>query len=652
MDTRASQPFRLWPIHAATGLSSLLIASVLPAQTIVLDKVEVVAPAIVSGTAVDSFAGRTTTVEADQLVALNAQDLTSALRRIPGVTIARYNAVGSFGGGEGGSILLRGLGSSRPGGEIKTTVDGVPKYNATFNHPLLDLLSIDLASSVEVAHRAAPLAAGNMFAGVNLVSPRATQAGSFARATAAAGSFGTLMEKAEAGVKSGAFDAYLGQSYRESDGHRPDSGGRLANYVLHVGWAPNLHWDFDYLLNRTDNRATDAGPLGATGTAQTRGDVYQTADWLHIATATWEFDRTAGSLKFYRDDAEGNWLRRASSGNADSLNDSRLAGIRWRETLRPWDGGEIVAGVDHDLTRGKSVSVPASSLAPTVTFGPREFRLFSAYTGVAQRLDLPDRWLVTPSAGVRYYDHDSFGTAWAPQAGIVARRGGTQFHASYGRALNFPGLDVAAFSTIAIPALGQTWTTLRPEIADQYEAGIRQELAPNVTAEVTVFRNRGRNRYVFIPPPPPPFRYANVESFRTDGAEMTFSARANQAFSIFGGISRLNVTPADLPYAPRWSLVGGTTWRPLAALTVNVDASYTGEQHAVSQARSANTANAEQVGAFALVNARVSYSFAWDSHLHAEVFIAGENLFDRDYAYRPGYPMPGASFMAGVKLAF
>jgi iron complex outermembrane receptor protein len=643
-------PFiRCRPGGLATLLLGPLVAGALPAQPIVLDKVEVVAPPVVNATTIDAFASQTTAVGANQIEALNAQDLPSALRRTPGVTIARFNAVGSFGGAEGGSVFLRGLGSSRPGGEIKTTVDGVPKSNATFNHPLLDFMSIDLAAHIEVSRRAAPLAAGNMFAGVNLVSPRATDPGAFARATVAAGSFGTFMEKVETGAKAGTFDAYAGQSYRESDGHRPSSGGRLTNYVLHLGWQPDARWDFHYLVNRTDNRAADPGPLGAAGTAQTRGDVYRTADWLHLLTAAWKFDRAAGSLKFYRDDAEANWLRRTTSGNADSLNDSRLSGVRWRETFRLWEGGELVAGADYDLTRGKSVSVPANPAAANVTFGPREFRLFSAYAGVAHRFDLADRWTLTPSAGVRHYDHDQFGTAWAPQAGVVARRGGTQLHASYGRALNHPGLDVAAFSTVSLPALAASWPLLRPEKLDQFELGFRQELTPDLAAELTLFRNRGLNRYVWQAPPP---RYLNLEKFRTQGGEFTLTARAGKTISVFGGGARLDAEPADLPYAPRWSLVGGATWRPLAALTFNLDAAYTGEQRAGAQARTATGVNNDRLGAFALVNARAAYAFTWEPRRRAEVFVAGENLFDRAYTYRPGYPMPGASWSIGLTLAF
>ena len=46
----------------------------------------------------------TVTIGRTQLAALNAQDLQTALRQVPGVTISRYAPVGSYGGGQGGSV--------------------------------------------------------------------------------------------------------------------------------------------------------------------------------------------------------------------------------------------------------------------------------------------------------------------------------------------------------------------------------------------------------------------------------------------------------------------------------------------------------------------------------------------------------------------
>ena len=120
----------------------------------------------------------------EQVRHLNAQDLPSALRRTPGVTISRYNPVGSFGGAEGGAIFVRGLGSIRPGGEMKTYVGGVPLIMGVFKHPLMDILPVDVAGSIEVVKGAQPHRFGNTFSAVNLVPKRMTEQGQMARLSA------------------------------------------------------------------------------------------------------------------------------------------------------------------------------------------------------------------------------------------------------------------------------------------------------------------------------------------------------------------------------------------------------------------------------------------------------------------------------------
>jgi iron complex outermembrane recepter protein len=352
-------------------------ASAANAPPVQLPSFEVVGSPLASVPEADRFAAAVTTVSADQLQEMNALDFADALRRTPGVTITRYNQVGAFGGGEGGAVFLRGLGVSRPGGEIKTLVDGVPKLNGIFNHPLLDLMSVDLAAQIDVYARAIPLDFGNTFAAVNITTPRIEAPGTIERAAVAAGSFGTVAERLDYGAREGAFDYYLSQSLRQSDGQRTDSDGRMENYLLRLGWALSPQWELSYVLNHTHNRATDPGVEGAPlGPPSTRGEIYETADWLHIATLTHHYAVATGTLRVYLNDGEGNWYRRQFSGNADSLNDWRLYGARWRETLQPWEGGEIVAGADLDYDRGTSRSVPPAP-APASVFGPMTMRILS-----------------------------------------------------------------------------------------------------------------------------------------------------------------------------------------------------------------------------------------------------------------------------------
>jgi outer membrane receptor protein involved in Fe transport len=637
---------------AATILRAVDLPPPADAPLVPLPSFPVVASPLAQVQETDRFAAAVTSISAGQLQEMNALDLASALRRTPGVTITRYNQVGAFGGGEGGALFLRGLGASRPGGEIKTLVDGVPKLNGIFNHPLLDLMSVDLAARIDVHARPAPLDFGNTFAAVNIVTPRVEIPGEVTRLALAAGSFGTVAERLDYGMKKGAFDGYLSQSLRQSDGDRPDSGGRLENYLLRLGAALSSQWDISYVLNHTHNRAVDPGVEGASaGSSSTRGEIYETDDWLQIATLTHHHAGAAGTLRAYLNDGAGDWYRRPFSGNADSLNDWRLYGVRWRETAQPWAGGELVAGADLDYDHGTSRSVPPSGAEKV--FGPETMRLLSAYAGLNHTFATGSACQVTPSAGVRYYDHDELGSRWAPQAGVLVAAGHTQWHAGASRAVNFPGLEVAAISSaIANPALGQSWRALKPEQADQFEVGVRHALTARSTATVAVFRNNVRDRYVIVPPPPVPPRYANVGSYRTDGLEAAVEISPTDALAVSAGVSLLRASLDDLPYAPKRTFTGGLNWRFAPGWFVTADGTYVSSMHVESEARSTTASNPMVVGAQFLLNARLGRRFSWSAmHItRGECYLAGENLTDRRFAYRPGYPIPGVNFMAGTRL--
>ena len=81
---------------------------------------------------------------------------------------------------------MRGQGAGRPGAEIVTLVDGIPKFVGVWTHPLLDTLSVDLVERVDVYKSPQPVLFGNMsFAGIDLVPRRETERGVRGHASAA-----------------------------------------------------------------------------------------------------------------------------------------------------------------------------------------------------------------------------------------------------------------------------------------------------------------------------------------------------------------------------------------------------------------------------------------------------------------------------------
>jgi iron complex outermembrane receptor protein len=383
----------------------------------------------------------------------------------------------------------------------------------------------------------------------------------------------------------------------------------------------------------------------------TRGETYRTEDWHNLVTLTHQGPIARGTIRAYLNDGDADWFRRNVSGNADSLSSWRLSGIRWRENITPWPASTIVAGVDLDYDRGSLRTVgPAPS--PPAVFPPMTMRLLSVYSGVNHSVTFRNGIKLTPSAGVRYYAHNEFNARWAPQAGVTLGRGSTELHLGGSRGINYPGLEVAAFSQVLIPALGRSWQMLRPEQADQFEAGVRHAINAKTSVAMSVFSNRIRNRYVIVFPPPPPPRYENLEAFRTDGLEISADAALHDGLGVFVAAALLRTRPGDIPYAPTRTLTGGLTWRVKQHWRLSLDGVYVSSMHAASEARVAGAGNPMTVGAHLLLNARVTRRFFWGARdvNTGEVYLSAENLTDRDFGYQSGYPIPGVNFMIGLRL--
>lgn len=615
-----------------------------------LEEMKVVASPVIQGNRLDRYASQRTEVTEEQVRDLNAQDVAAALRRTPGVNISRYNPIGSFGGAEGGGIFIRGQGSSRPGAEIKTLVDGVPMYMSVWNHPLLDLLAIDSAQTIEVYKSPQPHIFGNAFAVVNLVPKRIETEGFQTRLQTAGGSYDTFVATGDHGGKVDAWDYIVGGGYRTSEGHRNDADGELKNLFGRLGYHLNPHWNLSFFALWNDNEAKDPGARGTPASA--RLGTYETRALLTTLTASHRYETVEGFLKLYRNGGEGDWRDQPVGATIEDLyNDFLFYGVKAREVFRLWAGGEVIAGLDWDRTEGdykKKISTGARD-----DWNGEDFVIFSPYLAASQLVGARDGFFAIPSAGLRYYHHTEFDAEWAPHAGLILGYRNTELHAGYSRGVIYPGLDVIVFSQKVLPALRDSWKNLDAETVDHYEIGIRHRFGKLAVADLTFFYDDGNDRYVVVPPPPPPPKYGNVEKYRVKGVEATLTAFPLPDLALFGGVTLLETDPSDLPYAPDFTASFGLNWRFLERFRLSLDCQYLSDFFVLSQARRLNAANTQEADEFFVLNGKIAYLFdlpAWRAA--GEVFLAGENLTDTNYEYRPGYPMPGINGMLGVQLRF
>lgn len=614
------------------------------AQTVTLPTISVAAPPVIEELRVDKFSSTSAVVTEDQLRDQNAVDLASALRHTPGVQIQRFNPVGAF--GDEGAVYIRGMGASRPGSEIKPYVDGIPFYNGVWDHPLLDLLPINGMQSITVYKSPQPQINGNNFASINLQTRRATEEGVHGDARIAAGSFGTVTEQANLLGRHGDLDFMFAQGYAKSDGHRPHADGELKNTMGRVGLRLNENWSAGANFIYAESKEGDPGD--ARVAAPAAAPQYSTQAGMLSANLSHVHGDWRGDFRVYTNHGDIQWRNRPAP-EGETLTSFRMSGLRWKEQFSPWAGGTVVAGLDHDRLSG-DVRFNRIAPAPQVSFDSPTFRITSPYASLSQQIALDRDWTLVPSAGVRFYDHSQFKSESSPHAGVSLVSEQLTVFANVSRGINYPGLEAPALSFV-IPALGASWKQLSAEQLDHAEIGAKFTPTEATQIDVSIFDDHVKNRYIFGFPPdvPPPAQFINLGAYRIKGAELAIR-QAIGDWTAFGGLTLLDPSVDNLPYTPKQALTAGLNGQ-IGPIRVALDALYQSQVWALNRARVAGAVNADKVGAFAVANARLSYPLP-ELGKKGEVFLAVENLFDRSYEYRPGYPMPGRWGQVGLSASF
>ncbi len=608
-------------------------------------EVKVTAQPVEEGARLDSLGGKVDVVGREQVLSLGAEDLSTALRRIPGVTISRYNLVGAYGGADGGAVFVRGHGTGRPGAEITTAVAGIPRFVGIWSHPLVDTLSLDLASRIEVFKTPQPVRYGNMAFGVVDMIPRQGHGPGSGEVWGLLGSHSTAigLAEAEAGWDGGDVLAVL--SHRESDGHRPRSAGRVDAAFLNLGVDVGRGWDARLVLSATDAWAEDPGVEGASPSPVTPrfddGDVFSVLTASRALGPNGRLDVKgywdSGSVEDRQWDAE-------TAESFTSYTDWRNRGFRISYEGRP--GGvatTVAAGLDHDVYGGNFVERHPSEdrLKTDLTF-----RSSAAWALV--RHDTGGRHHVTPSLGVRLTDTRYFGTQWGAQGGVQARLGDVAIYANGARAFNLPGV-YAAVMYAGWNRPGE-WKDLEPERLTHWEVGVMSAGSESVSWSMALFRDRVTAAIRFAPPPPFPPSFANIGAYTLRGVETTLGWQASSDFAVFLGGTAMDSDPSQVPESPDWTASMGISWRPVQSLTCSFDAEAISDRWVVG---TRFPSQREQLDSFVLLNGTVRLRLpSMGSVKRAELRINAENLGNEDYEYRPGYPMPGRTIMAGLVVGF
>jgi iron complex outermembrane receptor protein len=635
-----------------------------------LPSISVIASPIIESNKVDDYSGFTTRVSDDQIKDLGALDLAASLRMTPGVQISRYNEVGSYSGDQGGNVYIRGLGASRPGGEIKTYLDGIPVYMGLWNHPLMDLLPLNGVKSIDVIKGPQNQFAGNNFSAVNLLSKSASQEGTSAAVNVSAGSFSTKTLQANLVGQKDTLSYSFAAGEIQSNGDRQNADGKLGNAMGRLAAKVSDAWtvgaNFLFVSNKVgdpgDNRyPISNAPVGpysfSNGVA--RND---SATNLFGIFAQHEHGDWKGEIKVYQNNGHNNLTNDANWGTFDSS--FKMSGVRWKEEFSPWANGKFTGGIDQESVSG-SITGPhvGSPVGTPFGFGVAgsatipTFAVTSAFAGISHNFDISNGWIMQPSVGFRTYSSNRYASKTSPNAGISFISDRTTVYANYTNGILYPGAETYTL-TRAIPmafAAVNGWDTLAPTEDKHTEIGVKFDASEATHIDVSAFQDKITNRYIWsgfmagaFAPPASGVWSNSFPAYSVSGVEASIRQEITRNWSVFGGLTSLHSSLNNLPYAPSTALSLGVNGE-ISGFRLAFDAQHQSSMYSLTQDRGAFTPN--QVGSFTVANTKVSYPTT-SLGKGGEIYLAVNNLLGANYQYNAGYPMPGRNFRVGLVAGF
>ena len=546
---------------------------------------------------------------------ISARQATSAyelVTTLPGLQGARLGAPG-----QQASVFLRGAESDH----VLVLWDGIPLNNPYFGGFNWAFLPAEGVDRIEVV--AGPYGAlyGSDAVGgvVNLVTSRDRSVNSL---TLEGGENDYLRTGFDAAMSRGDLDLRLGGHLRRGDGEHPNEQFDAESGFSRLGWEVDDGWRLE-VLGRTLQAETGIPFASGLPSPERRiaWDEWEIGVPWSGRGERWQLDGLLSAVHYdsrFRDPASS-----FSSSRTDSeALRGRIAFTRELPSRRRGNGW-IAGGVEAERLEVSD----RSNFGVNLEGSTQETR--SAF--VQGHWERP-RW--TADVGVRYDDNDVFGSAVSPRAGLVfSLRPWARVRASYGEGFRAPSLGELFFPFFGNP-------DLEPERSSSREVGLSLGRG-SWAVDLALFETRFQDLIDFDES----FVNVNVGEARSRGLEVAGSVR-RELWELSGSVTLLdaeNLT-SDRPLRRRADETANLrlTLRP-GPWTVDLTSRYVSERPDIDPATFEPATNPS----FRVHDLAVSRDGGGWIVPYARI----ENLADEEYSEALGFPAPGRTFVAGVRLS-
>lgn len=553
-------------------------------------------------------------VTAADMERIQGADITRAIERLPGVTLARSGGLGSQ-----TSLFVRGANSE----QLLVMIDGIRMTDTAAPSGGFDLgtLLSGGVGRIELLRGPNSLAWGSEAIGGVLAVTSDERSG--ARASIEYGAHDTLDAQLQGGLAGERYGLALSGGYTRSDGISAYAAGTEADPFRQWRLGGRGHFDL-----------SDSLTLTAAG---------------RYADSRIDFDGFPPPSYSFADTPEYQTTRQGSGRVGLEYADSGIelsGGLALSDTRRAYFDPTFGTAPNYQ-TSGRTIHADAKGLADladgvtldfgaegdwsrfSTSFDPRQTaRIVGAHALLGyhgDRLDL--------TAGARIDDHDRFGSHWTFGAnGSFDLGGNLRLIASWGQGFKAPTL-------YQLYGYGGN-TALKPEESRAFDGGIEYgSRAGGLRLSATLFRRDSTNLIDYLWPA----GYFNVGRTRAQGFELEGTAQVSPRLSVRAAYTFIDATNRatgnQLARRPRHALSASADWTtPLAGLALGADLRLAGDSFD-------DAGNFIRLDGYALATVRATLPLGE----HFELYGRVENVTDTRYQTVAGYGSYGRSAYAGVR---
>lgn len=301
-----------------------------------------------------------------------------------------------------------------------------------------------------------------------------------------------------------------------------------------------------------------------------------------------------------------------------------------------YDTLDLVAGFETEIDDGSGSGTLFGEIPVSTGFDLNRY-ILSPYLELHWAM-LEDLTLVL---GSRVDFPKDFDSEFSPRVGVSYKIKATDtiLRANWGEGFKLP-----SFFALSNPIVGNPG--LDPEKSRSIDLGINQFIWDGrVEALLNFYYSEYQNLIDFDEGPPP--RLVNRSRVTIKGFEFIIEAESWKKLKLNGNLtyaaSDIKGTNEVLRNRPRWWGGFSILFRPTRVFDINIDALFVGKVFDSSIPTGDVTLDSYSV---------FDLAATWNPHKKMRIFLAVDNLFNERYEQFVGFPAPGISPRAGVKLTF